>query len=145
MYLESYMSRVLDIPKYRANKDKDKINLVYFIRFYSLQTCFVWQAMLATLIRWIYVYILGMSPYWTQQNKANPLSRICEVTTVLCNRGMVTRWLEVTDDFRKGSEAYNPLDPENECRRVALWRLADNPKPTTTSLWSRSEGPCFGL
>ena len=33
MYLESYMSRVLDIPKYRANKDKDKINLVYFIRF----------------------------------------------------------------------------------------------------------------
>ena len=23
MYLESYMSRVLDIPKYRANKDKD--------------------------------------------------------------------------------------------------------------------------
>ena len=27
------MSRVLDIPKYRANKDKDKINLVYFIRF----------------------------------------------------------------------------------------------------------------
>ena len=25
------MSRVLDIPKYRANKDK--INLVYFIRF----------------------------------------------------------------------------------------------------------------
>ena len=31
MYLESYMSRVLDIPKYRANKDK--INLVYFIRF----------------------------------------------------------------------------------------------------------------
>ena len=29
MYLESYMSRVLDIPKYRANKDKDKINLVY--------------------------------------------------------------------------------------------------------------------
>ena len=28
MYLESYMSRVLDIPKYRANKDKDKINLV---------------------------------------------------------------------------------------------------------------------
>ena len=34
MYLESYMtSRVLDIPKYRANKDQDKINLVYFIRF----------------------------------------------------------------------------------------------------------------
>ena len=33
MYLESYMCRVLDIPKYRANKDKDKINLVYFIRF----------------------------------------------------------------------------------------------------------------
>jgi hypothetical protein len=33
MYLESYMSRVFDIPKYRANKDKDKINLVYFIRF----------------------------------------------------------------------------------------------------------------
>ena len=35
MYVESYMSRVLDIPKYRANKDKDKdkINLVYFIRF----------------------------------------------------------------------------------------------------------------
>ena len=33
MYLESYMSRVLDIPKYRANKDKDKINLLYFIRF----------------------------------------------------------------------------------------------------------------
>jgi hypothetical protein len=33
MYLESYMSRVLDIPKYRANKYKDKINLVYFIRF----------------------------------------------------------------------------------------------------------------
>ena len=33
MYLESYMSRELDIPKYRANKDKDKINLVYFIRF----------------------------------------------------------------------------------------------------------------
>jgi hypothetical protein len=33
MYLEIYMSRVLDIPKYRANKDKDKINLVYFIRF----------------------------------------------------------------------------------------------------------------
>ena len=35
MYLESYMSRVLDIPEYRANKDKDtdKINLVYFIRF----------------------------------------------------------------------------------------------------------------
>ena len=31
MYLESYMSRVLDIPKYRANKDK--INLAYFIRF----------------------------------------------------------------------------------------------------------------
>ena len=31
MYLESYMSRVLDIPKYRANKDK--INLVFFIRF----------------------------------------------------------------------------------------------------------------
>ena len=29
MYLESYMSRVLDIPKYRANKDK--INLVCFI------------------------------------------------------------------------------------------------------------------
>ena len=27
------MSSVLDIPKYRANKDKDKINLVYFIRF----------------------------------------------------------------------------------------------------------------
>ena len=26
IYLESYMSRVLDIPKYRANKDKDKIN-----------------------------------------------------------------------------------------------------------------------
>ena len=24
---------MLDIPKYRANKDKDKINLVYFIRF----------------------------------------------------------------------------------------------------------------
>ena len=36
MYLESYMSRVLDIPKYRANKDKDKINLVYFIRFIHL-------------------------------------------------------------------------------------------------------------
>ena len=33
MNLESYMSRVLDIAKYRANKDKDKINLVYFIRF----------------------------------------------------------------------------------------------------------------
>ena len=37
MYLESYMSRVLATPKYRANKDedkdKDKINLVYFIRF----------------------------------------------------------------------------------------------------------------
>ena len=33
MYLESYTSRVLDIPKYRANNDKDKINLVYFIRF----------------------------------------------------------------------------------------------------------------
>jgi hypothetical protein len=33
MYLESYMSRMLDIPKYRANKDKDKINLVYFIRY----------------------------------------------------------------------------------------------------------------
>ena len=29
MYLESYMSRVLDIPKHRANKGKDKINLVY--------------------------------------------------------------------------------------------------------------------
>ena len=35
MYLESYMSRVLDIPKYRANKDKDKINLVYFIRLFA--------------------------------------------------------------------------------------------------------------
>ena len=34
MYLESYMSRVLDIPKYRANKDK--INLVYFIRFMKI-------------------------------------------------------------------------------------------------------------
>ena len=39
MYLESYMSRVLDIPKYRANKDKDKINLVYFIRFTHLLFC----------------------------------------------------------------------------------------------------------
>ena len=35
MYLESYMSRVLDIPKYRADKDKDKINLVYFINFFT--------------------------------------------------------------------------------------------------------------
>ena len=33
MYLESNMSRVLDIPKYRANKNKYKIKLVYFIRF----------------------------------------------------------------------------------------------------------------
>ena len=43
MYLESYrpMSRVLDIPKYRANKDKDKINLVYFIRFIHYKLCFV--------------------------------------------------------------------------------------------------------
>ena len=39
MYLESYMSRVLDIPKYRANKDKDKINLVYFIRFIHIFIC----------------------------------------------------------------------------------------------------------
>ena len=30
------MSRVLDILKYRANKDKDKINLVYFIRFIQI-------------------------------------------------------------------------------------------------------------
>ena len=50
MYLESYMSRVLDIPKYRANKDKDKINLVYFIRFihyklvsYDKQCCHTHQ------------------------------------------------------------------------------------------------------
>ena len=42
MYLESYMSRVLDIPKYtlyRANKDKDKdkdkINLVYFVSLFT--------------------------------------------------------------------------------------------------------------
>ena len=35
MYLETYMSRVLDIPKYRANKDKDKINLVYFISLFT--------------------------------------------------------------------------------------------------------------
>ena len=42
MYLESYMSRVLDIPKYRANKDKDKINLHGLLhKIYSLQTCFV--------------------------------------------------------------------------------------------------------
>jgi hypothetical protein len=47
MYLESYMSRVLDIPKYRANKDKDKINLVYFIRLY------------------IYIYIRAANKYLT--------------------------------------------------------------------------------
>ena len=39
MYLESYMSRVLDIPKNRANKDKDKPGLLH--KIYSLQTCFV--------------------------------------------------------------------------------------------------------
>ena len=29
------------VPKYRANEGKYKINLVYFIIFYSLQTCFL--------------------------------------------------------------------------------------------------------
>jgi hypothetical protein len=41
MYLESDMSRVLDIPKYRANKDKDKIDLVYFLRFNIHKIIFV--------------------------------------------------------------------------------------------------------
>ena len=41
MYLESYMSRVLDIPKYRANKDKDKDKPGLLHKIYSLQTCFV--------------------------------------------------------------------------------------------------------
>ena len=59
MYLESYMSRVLDIPKYRANKDKDKINLVYFIRFiHQLNKSYeVNQVYFIFIFIFIYIYI----------------------------------------------------------------------------------------
>jgi hypothetical protein len=63
MYLESYMSRVLDIPKYRANKDKDKINLVYSYEVNQVYFIFIY------IYIYIYIYMnlwleIGSWPLW---------------------------------------------------------------------------------
>jgi hypothetical protein len=82
------MSRVLDIPKYRANKDKDIVNLVYFIRFihYKLVSydkrliIILWSKLgLFYLYLYIYIYNAERSTGW-----ALPLTH--------CTRSLLAVW-----------------------------------------------------
>ena len=72
MHLESYMSRVLDIPKYRANKDKDKINLVYFIRFVN-KSYEVNQVYFIFIYIYIYIYIYIKNTHLTSDKILIPV------------------------------------------------------------------------